>query len=95
MVAAPPQPDGGVSSGDASPGATLVFLGVRLLEEDLKRQGYEVEIVGEGEAAIRRASREAWDLILLDSHATAAGRFRGLPRVAAVAGEDAHHPTHG
>jgi len=36
------------------------------LEDDLKRQGYEVEIVGDGESALRRASRETWDLILLD-----------------------------
>ena len=36
------------------------------LEEDLKRQGYEVATVADGESAIRRASREAWDLILLD-----------------------------
>ena len=36
------------------------------LEEDLKRQGYEVETVGDGENAMRRASRETWDLILLD-----------------------------
>jgi DNA-binding response OmpR family regulator len=36
------------------------------LEDDLKRQGYEAEVVGDGENAIRRASREAWDLILLD-----------------------------
>jgi DNA-binding response OmpR family regulator len=36
------------------------------LEDDLKRQGYQVEIVDNGESAIRRASGEAWDLILLD-----------------------------
>jgi DNA-binding response OmpR family regulator len=36
------------------------------LEEDLKRFGYEVHTVGDGESAIRRARGEAWDLILLD-----------------------------
>jgi DNA-binding response OmpR family regulator len=36
------------------------------LEDDLKRQGYQVEIVDNGESAIRRAGGEAWDLILLD-----------------------------
>src|SRR5260221_4752930 len=36
------------------------------LEEDLKRQGYDVETVGDGESAVRRASRETWDVILLD-----------------------------
>src|SRR6266851_928530 len=36
------------------------------LEEDLRRQGYEVEIVGDGESAVRRARGETWDLILLD-----------------------------
>jgi DNA-binding response OmpR family regulator len=36
------------------------------LEEDLKRQGYQVETVADGESAMRRASRETWDLILLD-----------------------------
>src|SRR3990172_2912507 len=36
------------------------------LEDDLKRQGYDVETVGDGASAIRRASGETWDLILLD-----------------------------
>lgn len=36
------------------------------LQDDLTRQGYEVETVGDGESAIRRASGESWDLILLD-----------------------------
>jgi DNA-binding response OmpR family regulator len=36
------------------------------LEDDLKRQGYEVASVSDGESAIRRASGETWDLILLD-----------------------------
>ncbi len=36
------------------------------LEDDLKRQGYEVETVGDGAGAIRRASGGTWDLILLD-----------------------------
>jgi DNA-binding response OmpR family regulator len=36
------------------------------LEDDLERHGYEVEIAGDGENAIRRASGAAWDLILLD-----------------------------
>ena len=36
------------------------------LEEDLRRNGYEVQTVGDGENALRRARAEAWDLILLD-----------------------------
>lgn len=38
----------------------------RVLEDDLKAEGYEVETVGDGEAALRRAHEQAWDLILLD-----------------------------
>jgi len=36
------------------------------LADDLKRQGHQVETVADGESAIRRASSETWDLILLD-----------------------------
>jgi DNA-binding response OmpR family regulator len=36
------------------------------LKDDLTRQGYDVETVGDGETAIRRASSETWDLVLLD-----------------------------
>jgi DNA-binding response OmpR family regulator len=36
------------------------------LEEDLTRHGYDVEVVGDGEAAVRRGVEGAWDLILLD-----------------------------
>jgi len=36
------------------------------LEEDLTRQGYEAATVQDGASAIRRASGESWDLILLD-----------------------------
>ena len=36
------------------------------LEEDLRRNGYEVHTVGDGENALRRARSEAWNLILLD-----------------------------
>jgi len=36
------------------------------LQDDLTRQGYQVETVADGESAIRRASVESWDLILLD-----------------------------
>jgi len=36
------------------------------LEDDLKTEGYVVEIVRDGLAATRRAREEAWDLILLD-----------------------------
>jgi DNA-binding response OmpR family regulator len=36
------------------------------LQDDLTRQGYEVDTVADGESAIRRASGENWDLILLD-----------------------------
>lgn len=36
------------------------------LEDDLKKEGYDVEIVGDGERACGRALKEAFDLILLD-----------------------------
>jgi len=36
------------------------------LKADLGNQGYEVEVVTDGAAAIRRGTAEAWDLILLD-----------------------------
>ena len=36
------------------------------LKDDLKVDGYEVEIVRDGVSAARRANAEAWDLILLD-----------------------------
>ena len=36
------------------------------LEDDLKRQGYEVQTVGDGAGAIRLAAGGTWDLILLD-----------------------------
>jgi DNA-binding response OmpR family regulator len=36
------------------------------LEDDLRRFGYEVHTVGNGESAIRRARAEIWGLILLD-----------------------------
>jgi len=36
------------------------------LEDDLKLEGYEVEVTGDGEAAIERAKAESFDLILLD-----------------------------
>jgi two-component system alkaline phosphatase synthesis response regulator PhoP len=36
------------------------------LEDDLKLEGYEVEVVGDGETAGRRAREQAFDLILLD-----------------------------
>jgi DNA-binding response OmpR family regulator len=36
------------------------------LQDDLRRQGYQVESVGDGASALRRATRETWDLILLD-----------------------------
>jgi len=36
------------------------------LEDDLKVEGYEVEIAGDGETACRRARTGDWDLILLD-----------------------------
>jgi len=36
------------------------------LQDDLTRQGYDVETVGDGESAIRRGGGERWDLILLD-----------------------------
>lgn len=36
------------------------------LEDDLKRQGYEVKVASDGESALRSARGETWDLILLD-----------------------------
>jgi DNA-binding response OmpR family regulator len=36
------------------------------LEDDLRREGYQVEVAGDGETASRRARSEQWDLILLD-----------------------------
>ena len=36
------------------------------LEEDLTRHGYEVEVVRDGDAAVRRGRDRAWDVILLD-----------------------------
>jgi DNA-binding response OmpR family regulator len=36
------------------------------LEEDLRRQGHDAEIAGDGETALRRGRAERWDLILLD-----------------------------
>jgi DNA-binding response OmpR family regulator len=36
------------------------------LEDDLKLEGYQVQVVGDGETAIRRAREEPFDLILLD-----------------------------
>ena len=36
------------------------------LEDDLTREGYEVETTGDGEVASRRAREESFDLILLD-----------------------------
>jgi DNA-binding response OmpR family regulator len=36
------------------------------LKEDLVRNGYDVEVVGDGGAALARADAERWDLILLD-----------------------------
>ena len=36
------------------------------LEDDLTREGYDVETLGDGEAASRRARDEPFDLILLD-----------------------------
>ncbi len=36
------------------------------LEDDLKLEGYEVEVVGDGETASRRAREQPFDLIILD-----------------------------
>ena len=36
------------------------------LELDLKTEGYDVELVRDGEAAVRRAFEAGFDLILLD-----------------------------
>jgi two-component system alkaline phosphatase synthesis response regulator PhoP len=36
------------------------------LKEDLTRHGYEVEVVHDGDAAVRRGREQAWDVILLD-----------------------------
>ena len=36
------------------------------LKDDLERNGYEAQTVGDGESAIRRGREPGWDLILLD-----------------------------
>ena len=36
------------------------------LKDDLERSGYEVQVVGDGESALRRGLEPGWDLILLD-----------------------------
>ncbi len=36
------------------------------LGEDLRAEGYDVDVVGDGDAAARRATSEHWDLIVLD-----------------------------
>src|SRR5712691_9338910 len=36
------------------------------LEDDLKLEGYEVEVVSDGETASRRAREQSFDLIILD-----------------------------
>jgi len=36
------------------------------LKDDLERNGYEVQVVGDGESALRRGREPAFDLILLD-----------------------------
>jgi DNA-binding response OmpR family regulator len=36
------------------------------LEDDLKKEGYEVEIARDGDTGSRRAQEQPWDLILLD-----------------------------
>jgi DNA-binding response OmpR family regulator len=36
------------------------------LEEDLRLHGFDVQIVADGELALRRAQSETWDLVLLD-----------------------------
>jgi len=42
-------------------------LGIALgLEDDLRLEGYEVEVAGDGETALRRARERPFDLILLD-----------------------------
>ena len=36
------------------------------LEDDLRLEGYEVEVVGDGESALRRARQSRFDLMILD-----------------------------
>ncbi len=36
------------------------------LEDDMRREGYAVEVAADGETATRKASCEGWDLIVLD-----------------------------
>ena len=49
------------------------------LEDDLRREGYETEVVGDGDAAVERGGAGAFDLILLDVMLPGARRVRGLP----------------
>ena len=36
------------------------------LDDDLSREGYETEVVGDGDAAVERGASGGFDLILLD-----------------------------
>ena len=36
------------------------------LEDDLKLEGYQVEVIEDGESALQRAREESFDLIILD-----------------------------
>ena len=36
------------------------------LEDDLRTEGYDVEVAADGETASRRAREDSWDLVLLD-----------------------------
>ena len=50
------------------------------LEDDLKLEGYNVEVARDGETAVRRAKERRFDLIVLDIMLPAQGRLPGLPR---------------
>ena len=39
---------------------------ILVVEDDLKTEGYQVEVVGDGESALRRAREGLFDLMILD-----------------------------
>ena len=65
------------------------------LEEDLRRHGYDVQTVGDGENALRRARAEAWDLILLDVMLPRMDGFQVCRELREIPHPHTRHPAHG
>jgi DNA-binding response OmpR family regulator len=57
----------------------------RFVELNLSLEGFEVEVVHDGEAALAAVERQQPDLVLLDVMMPAAGRRRGPARLRANA----------